>query len=273
MERQPRQVECNNQCDNHRTDPRFPDGSPMNMFRRNQIVFQSTAAPLDDRKAFRDNQLSVLGEVQHANRRAGRAIWTALGLMTIWTSSNVAAGVYFAPMLQKRIETHWIAVDRVNGYVQEIDGIENIPMQFSEANERNAIRAYVEYYYDYTWETNRKHEDRIRVMSSADQLSRYKKWADENPNSPKQKLAHHGSSEVDRILYYKQPNGDAQTHEYIVKFTYREIANGRAEPGWRNFTGHIQFQWQPKLVTDADWAANNPGGFYVTYFIANEDPK
>lgn len=245
----------------------------MKIFGRNHIVYQAAAVSLDDREMFRKNQLSVLGEIQHANRRAGRAIWTSLTLMGCWTAAMLAGAAYLAPLMQKRVETHWIAVDRVNGYIQQINGIEDVPEMFSDANATNAIREYLEYYYDYSWETNRRHEDRIRMMSSADQLARYKAWADTDPNSPKQKLAHHGSSEIDHIVYHRQDNGDAKTFEYLVQFAYRETANGRTDPNWRQYTGHIQFQWQPKLVTDADWASKNPGGFYVTYFKADEDPK
>jgi len=245
----------------------------MKVFRRNQIVYQAQAISLESGEAFRKNQMSVLGEIRHVNERAWRAIWTCLGLMVIWTASGIAVGAYLAPMLQKRVEVHWIAVDRVNGYIQQIDGIEAVPEMFSDANNANAIREYLEYWYDYTWQTNRKHEDRIRMMSSADQLARYKAWADTEPNSPKQRLAHHGSSEIDHIVYHKQAQADAKTFEYLVQFAYRETANGRTEPGWHQYTGHIQFQWQPKLVTDADWASKNPGGFYVTYFKADEDPK
>ena len=111
------------------------------------------------------------------------------------------------------------------------------------------------------------------MMSREDQISQNKKSAENAPNSPKQRLAHHGSTETDHLLFYTQPDGAAETHEYLVKFSYRETANGRTAPKWHNYTGHIQFQWHPKLVTNADWAADNPGGFYVTYFIASEDPK
>jgi len=245
----------------------------MKLFGRPQIVYQAQAISLESGEAFRKNQLSVLGEIRHANRRAGRAIWSSVALNALLEAAVLVLIVYFWPLLQKRVEVHWIAVDRTNGYIQQIDGIEAVPEMFSDANASNAIREYLEYYYDYSWETNRRHEDRIRMMSSADQLARYKKWADEEPNSPKQRLAHHGSSEIDHIVYHKQAQADAKTFEYLVQFAYRETANGRTEPGWHQYTGHIQFQWQPKLVTDADWASKNPGGFYVTYFKADEDPK
>ena len=245
----------------------------MKIFSRHQIVYQAQAISLESGEAFRKNQLSVLGEIQHANRRAGRAIWTSVTLMGCWSAAMFAGAAYLAPLMQKRVEVHWIAVDRVNGYIQQIDGIEAVPEMFSDANDTHAILEYLEYYYDYSWETNRRYEDRIRMMSSADQLARYKSWADTDPNSPKQRLAHHGSSEIDHIVYHKQSDGDAKTHEYLIQFAYRETANGRTEPGWHQYTGHIQFQWQPKLVTDKDWASKNPGGFYVTYFKADEDPK
>jgi len=240
---------------------------------RNQIVYESAAVSLGDAEAFRKHQLSVLGEIRHANRRAGRAIWTSVVLMGCWTALMFTGAAYLAPLMQKRIETHYIAVDRVNGYIQEVSGITDVPKMFSEANAEHEIKEYVEYYYDYTWEDNRKHEDKIRMLSSADQLARYKKWADEDATSPKQRLAHHGSTETAHMLFYKQGDGDAETHEYLVKFSYRETSNGRTEPGWHNYTGHIQFQWHPELVKDAEWASDNPGGFFVTYFKADEDPK
>lgn len=245
----------------------------MKIFGRHQIVYQAQAISLESGEEFRKNQLSVLGEIRRANQRAGRAIWTSVVLMGCWSVVMLGGFIYLLPMLKERVEVIRIAVDRVNGYIQQIDGVDGAPMMYSEANEKNQIREYLEYYYDYSWETNRRHEDRIRMMSSADQLARYKAWADGDPNSPKQKLAHHGSTEIDHIVYHKQSDGDAKTHEYLVQFAYRETANGRTEPGWHQYTGHIQFQWQPKLVTDADWASKNPGGFYVTYFKADEDPK
>jgi type IV secretory pathway component VirB8 len=245
----------------------------MKLFARQPIIYQSTAVSLEDSEAFRKHQLSVLGEIQHANQRAGRAIWTATVLIGCWSAVMLGGFIYLLPTLRERVEVIRIAVDRVNGYIQKIDGVEGDAMMFSDANNEHAIREYIEYYYEYTWELNRKHEDLIRLMSSADQMSRYKKWADEDPNSPKQRLAHHGSSEVDRIIYHKQEAGDAKTFEYLIQFTYRETANGRTEPGWHHYTGHIQFQWQPKLVTDDDWASKNPGGFFATYFKADEDPK
>jgi type IV secretory pathway component VirB8 len=243
------------------------------LFGRPQIIYQAQAISLESGEAFRKHQLSVLGEIQHANKRALRTIYTCMVLMGCWSAVMLGGFIYLLPMLKERVEVIRIAVDRVNGYIQQIDGVDGDPMLYSEAIEKNAIREYLEYWYDYTWETNRKHEDRIRMMSSADQLARYKAWADTEPNSPKQRLAHHGSSEIDHIVYHKQAQADAKTFEYLVQFAYRETANGRTEPGWHQYTGHIQFQWQPKLVTDADWASKNPGGFYVTYFKADEDPK
>jgi len=245
----------------------------MKLLGRNQIVYQAAAISLESGEAFRKNQLSVLGEVKQSNGLTLRVAWTCVAFMFFWSATLFAGAAYLAPMLQKRLEVRWIAVDRVNGYVQQIDGVDVAATSFTDANNEHTIREYIELYYEYTWETNRKHEDRIRLMSSADQLSRYKKWADGEPNSPKQRLAHHGSSEVDRIVYHKQEAGDAKTFEYLVQFTYRETANGRTEPEWHHYTGHIQFQWQPKLVTDDDWVSKNPGGFYVTYFKADEDPK
>lgn len=245
----------------------------MKLFAPRSIVYQSSAASFEDREQFRRNQLSVLDEIKHTNRRAGRAIWTCASLMGCWSAALFAGAAYLAPMLQKRVEMHWIIIDRTAPYIQEIPGVENVKKAFSDANAENEIREYLEYYYDYSWETNRKHEDRIGMMSSGDQLARYKAWADGDPNSPKQKLAHHGSGETDHILFYKQSAGDAETQEYLIKFAYRETANGRTDPAWHYYTGHIQFQWHPELVNNSDWVSKNPGGFYVTYFKADEDPR
>lgn len=245
----------------------------MKIFGRHQIVYQAQAISLENGEAFRKNQLSMLGEVRRSNQLTIRVAWTCIAFMGCWTAAFFVGMAYLGPIMHKHVEVIRIAVDRVNGYIQYIDGVSDSPEMYSDANDTHEIGEYLEYYYDYSWETNRRHEDRIRMMSSADQLARYKAWADTDPNSPKQRLAHHGSSEIDHIVYHKQSEGDAKTHEYLIQFAYRETANGRTEPGWHQYTGHIQFQWQPKLVTDKDWASKNPGGFYVTYFKADEDPK
>jgi len=243
----------------------------MKLFGRPQIIYQAQAISLESGEDFRKRQLSVLGEIKQANALTLRVAWTCMALMACWTVIILGVIIYVSPTLREHVKVLWIG--RIDGRIQEIDGIENRPELFTEADNASAIRDYIELYYEYNWETNRKHEDRIRLKSGADQLARYHAWADGDPNSPKQKLAHHGSSEVDRVVVHKQPDGDAKTADYTVTFNYRETSNGRTDPIWHGYTGHIQFQRHPELVKDATWASVNPEGFYVTYFKADEDPK
>lgn len=243
----------------------------MKLFGRQPIIYQSTAVSLGDRQAYRDHQLAILGEIQSANRLTTRVAWSCIALMTCWSVVILGVIIYVSPTLREHVKVLWIG--RIDGRIQQIDGIEDKPELFTEADNASAIRDYVELYYEYSWQTNRKHEDRIRLKSSADQFARYKAWADADPNSPKQRLAHNGSTEVDRVVVHRQPDGDAKTSDYTVNFSYRETSNGRTDPVWHGYTGHIQFQRHPELVRDAIWASINPEGFYVTYFKADEDPK
>ena len=173
-----------------------------------------------------------------------RAAWWIGGVgASIGVLGMVCAATLF-PLRTRDVA--YIGVDQTSGFVGELAAPKDAPKLFNEATIQGSLRTYVELRENYIFETDGVAFHRVTIMSTPDEQVRFKA-AHDAPLAPARALRDKGYVQVDDFRFYKVGAGKAETLQYLVVFSRKEMRAGQPMPlKGEPYSATITFQFHPE---------------------------
>jgi type IV secretion system protein VirB8 len=173
------------------------------------------------------------------------------------------------PLKQREVE--YFIVDQARGYVGPAASATDAPRLFDRQVMESDVLKYVEAREDYQYETDGLAFHLVTIMSAPDEQQRYKEMHDAK-NAPAKALGDRGYVRIDHIQMWPIGDGKRQSHEYVVKFTRRQVISGQPIPLQGNpYTAEITFELHPEYLMGREDRRRNPTGFQAINYIVHAD--
>lgn len=188
-----------------------------------------------------------------------------VGVLCLLASAVTVATLF--PMKQTVVKFY--SVDQSTGIISEPVGILDAPKIFSEAQDWQYVRRYIEAREGYVYEMDQANDHVAKVMSSPDEQARVaavRMLADH----PVKKLGKDGHIQIENFRFHQMAGGRNRSRSYLVQFDATVWHAGNHDPT-RPYSATIDFQWHPELPMNPDDRSINPGGLQVIAYSAKPD--
>lgn len=213
------------------------------------------------------NQLQA--ERMLMGQSALKAAWAISGVGVVVGLCGVICAATLFPL--KTVDHEYFVVNENTGYIGPSIGAKDAPTLFNEQTIRFWLRHYVELRENYVYETDDVAFHQVSIMSSPDEQVRYKIMHDA-PAAPARALRDHGYVRVDDFQIFQIGDGKQQTHEYVVKFTRKEMRAGQPVPLKGDpYTATIHFQFHPEFPMATRDRQLNSAGLQVLAYQVDAD--
>jgi type IV secretory pathway component VirB8 len=169
----------------------------------------------------------------------------------------------------KQTEIKFFVADQSTGIISAPVSIEDAPKVFSQAQDWQYLRRYIEARETWVWEMDQRNDHLAKIMSTADEQKRISESRN-SPHHPAKAVGKDGHVTVEHFRFHRQPDGKAGTRSYLVQFD-RTVWRGQNQEPVTPYTAGVDFQWRPGLPMTPEDRSDNPGGFQVIDYSSNSD--
>lgn len=169
----------------------------------------------------------------------------------------------------KQTEVKFYQVDQSTGIISAPVSIQDAPKIFSDAQDRQYLRRYIEAREGWVFEMDQRNAHLENVMSTPEEQARIaeKRAA---ANSPGKLLGKDGHIQIENFRFHQLAGGRAHTRSYLVQFD-ATVWRGTQKDSTKPYSATVDFQWLPTLPMTPDDRSDNAGGFQVLAYSANPD--
>lgn len=169
----------------------------------------------------------------------------------------------------KRTEIKFYSVDQSTGIISEPVSILDAPKLFSEAQDRQYLRRYIEARQGYVFEMDQRNDHLVKIMSTPDEQARIEDRRNA-PTFPAKTLGKDGHIQVENFRFHQLAGGRARSRSYLVQFD-ETVWRGSNKDPTKAWSATVDFEWRPELPMRPDDRSDNAGGFQVIAYSANPD--
>lgn len=235
----------------------------------NKITPWRNAALSDEDKKLFDDANSFQADRFLMGRAALKAGFWVGGIGAFIGVAGMVCAATLFPLKTREVE--YYTINQETGYAGPSVGAKDAPTLFTHQVMEAALQTYVELRENYLFETDGIAFHRVTLMSTPEEQVRYKTMHDA-PTAPARALQNRGYIQVDNFQFWPIGDGKAQTHEYVVKFSRREMHAGQAVPNASEpYTAQIAFQFHPEYPMAAPDRRVNVTGLQVLSYRPHSD--
>jgi type IV secretion system protein VirB8 len=211
--------------------------------------------------------MDLSGERVLLGRSAIIAGWVigGTGIVSLLASAVTVASLF--PL--KQTEVRFFLVDQSTGIISAPVSIADAPKIFSEAQDRQYLRRYIEAREGWVYEMDQRNTHLANVMSVPAEQARIadKRVAE---TSPAKLLGKDGHIQVENFRFHQLAGGRARSRSYLVQFDVT-VWRGTQKESTKPYSATIDYEWHPELPMTPDDRSDNAGGFQVLAYSANPD--
>lgn len=193
--------------------------------------------------------------------------WIAGGVGVCCLAASCIVASTLFPL--KQTEVKFFVADQSTGIISAPVSIEDAPKVFSQAQDWQYLRRYIEAREGWVWETDQRNDHLAKIMSTADEQKRILESRNA-PRHPAKAVGKDGHVTVEHFRFHQQPGGKGGTRSYLVQYD-RTVWRGQNQETTTPYTAGVDFQWRPSLPMTPEDRSDNPGGFQVIAYSANSD--
>jgi type IV secretory pathway component VirB8 len=226
---------------------------------------KALSAAAKDRK-FRE-VMDLSGERVLLGRSAIIAGWIVGGTGVVCLLASAVTVATLFPL--KQTEVRFYQVDQSTGIISAPVSIQDAPKIFSEAQDRQYLRRYIEAREGWVYEMDQRNAHLANVMSTAEEQARI---ADKRTaaTSPAKLLGKDGHIQIENFRFHQLAGGRGRTRSYLIQFD-ATVWRGMQKESTKPYSATADFQWHPELPMTPDDRSDNAGGFQVIAYSANPD--
>lgn len=228
-----------------------------------------TAKPLS--AAMKDNKfrqvIDMNGERFLLGRSAIMVGWALGGTGVVCLLASAITVSTLFPL--KRTEIKFYSVDQSTGIIGEPVSIADAPKIFSQAQDQQYLRRYIEAREGYVYEMDERNDHLVKIMSTPDEQARIQ----DKRNAPTfagKVLGKDGHVQVENFRFHQLAGGRDRSRSYLVQFD-ETVWRGSTKAPTKPWSVTVDFQWHPELPMRPDDRSDNAGGFQVIAYSANPD--
>lgn len=188
-----------------------------------------------------------------------------VGVISLLASAITVATLF--PL--KRTEIKFYSVDQSTGIIGEPVGIQDAPKLFTDAQDWQYLRRYIEARESYVYEMDQANDRVAKVMSSPEEQARVAN-ARTSPEHPARKLGKDGHIQIENFRFHQLAGGRNRARSYLVQYDMTVWRGTNKEPT-KPYSATIDFQWHPELPMLPADRSINAGGMQVLAYSANPD--
>lgn len=187
------------------------------------------------------------------------------GVVCLLASAVTVATLF--PMKQTVLKFY--SADQSTGIIAEPVSIQDAPKIFSEAQDWQYLRRYIEAREGYVYEMDQTNDHVAKILSSPDEQARIAN-ARLSPEHPAKKLGKDGHIQIENFRFHQLAGGRNRARSYLVQYNLT-VWHGANHDPIKPYSATIDFQWHPELVMVPDDRSINPGGLQVIAYSAKPD--
>jgi type IV secretion system protein VirB8 len=187
------------------------------------------------------------------------------GVVCLLASAITVATLF--PLKQTVVKFY--SADQTTGIIGEPVSIQDAPKIFSEAQDRQYLRRYIEAREGWVYEMDQRNDHVAKILSTPEEQARIAEKRN-TPAHPAKLLGKDGHIQIENFRFHQMAGGRARTRAYLVQFDLA-VWRGTLRESTRPYSATVDFQWHPELPMTPDDRSDNAGGFQVTAYSANPD--
>jgi type IV secretory pathway component VirB8 len=226
------------------------------------VVHKARPLTVSERSATYADALSFYGERERMKRGFAKLGWVVGGVGMVAITASAIGWTIMLPL--KSTELRFIVDNKATGDMTYTVRADEAEALFGTKEAEHFLAQYVENREGYVPETDKRHWDVIREMSSAEVFVEYTGWR-KTDLSPVKQLGAAGHVKISDISFTPHGKGDNGTFEYTVRFRRQEVRDDTVGPV-KPFSTVIDFQWHPKAAQTVQEGIDNPGGMVVVAY-------
>ncbi len=200
--------------------------------------------------------------------RTQRDLFALITLVSlICSAAAVAAVMWLTPY--KSVEPYLIQIDQTSGIVQRVDPVTRDQYTANDAIDRYFIAAYVRARESYMPATLRQQYDMVRVMSTKEIFSQYRRAISEsNPDSPLASIGNAGQRDLQfKNISFISRNNDSFRAEKVAQARIQMTDTFKKGRIVRTYHSIVTMTFQyANLTLNPEERYMNPIGFLVTNY-------